>query len=656
MMFENLKESRMTRCRMVSLATVAGLVFFAGAMASAAAGGEVDKALAEVRNVKADMFSTKSSVLGELASPAELAAAQPDRLEMFRPTGPLEYAFTDAERQKCQAQYANVKFKGRPRCSKCYPAGITGMHIRDTIDRVELVVVAVEPSSPAADKVQVNDIIIGANGRLFDDPMDPRPAMGFALVHSQTAALGGKLTLQIVRDAKPINVTLQLPVSPARAKTWPFECERTRQIAADALKLVMDHAPAGRDLMGGGFWTPLYLMASGDPAAMELVTRWAAAEAKVDGGPIDGPGGNNWTMSYTLVNLCEYYLLTGDSTVLGRIRWLVKQIELNQYTNIGIWGHGMPTGYGPVNNVGLICFMGLILARECGVNVSEVILARAIRFFGQFAGTNFGYGEQPPGWRSGRMDNGMNSMGALTFNLLGERGMASRWGRSVCYMWMGREKGHAERIFPMAWGPLGASLSGTPEFNMHMNNLLWYYELMRTTDGGYVFSDYGSDTRGGTFPYPVGSTAAVCLSLYLPQHRLRLLDGQRSVFGAAAPAGLEDAPTLYRRKQWRDLKALLDKHAGDAAPAGLYAKKMLDAAKRLDTHRAFALEQIAKNVQSVPALAAEQLAALKSILGQSTPEMDALAARLPANVGPYKGRRDEPVKARVKPVFDLFEK
>jgi hypothetical protein len=296
------------------------------------------------------------------------------------------------------------------------------------------VVVAVENSSPASGKVKVDDTIIGANGRLFNDPSGPRPALGFALAYSESPVLNEKLMLQIVRGGTPMNLALELPVGPARAKTWPYGCQRTRQIAADALRLVMDHGPAGRDLMNGGFWTPLFLMASGDPEAMELVTRWAASEAKIDGGPIAGPGGNNWTMSYTLVNLCEYYLLTGDSAVLPRIRWFVRQIELNQYTNVGTWGHGMPTGYGPVNNVGLICFTGIILARECGVDVDKIILARAIRFFGSFCGTNYGYGEQPPGGRSGRMDNGMNSMGALCFNLLGERQMAQRWGRSVCYM------------------------------------------------------------------------------------------------------------------------------------------------------------------------------------------------------------------------------
>ena len=44
--------------------------------------------------------------------------------------------------------------------------------------------------------------------------------------------------------------------------------------------------------------------------------------------------------------------------------------------------------------------------------------------------------------RTGRMDNGMNGMSAMVFHLLGEEEMAKRWARSVCYMWMGRERGH----------------------------------------------------------------------------------------------------------------------------------------------------------------------------------------------------------------------
>jgi hypothetical protein len=283
-------------------------------------------------------------------------------------------------------------------------------------------------------------------------------------------------------------------------------------------------------------------------------------------------------------------------------------------------------------------------------------MARAIRFFGQFCGTNFPYGESPPGGRSGRMDNGMNATSALGFHLLGEEAMAHRWARSVCYMWMGREKGHAERIFPLAWGPLGASMASPQEFHMHLNNLLWMYELMRTRDGGFVFTDYGSDTPG-RFPYPVGSTAAIGLCFYVPLHNIRVTGAPKGVFAERPPEGMEPAARLYQEKNWKALKPLLDRAAGDAAgPQGRYARQLRAALDRQESDYRFTLELIRKNLDKRPAVAREQLSALAGRLGEVRGEMADLAARLPKQIDQPPRRRELHLKAVVKPNFELFSK
>lgn len=189
----------------------------------------IEEALAEVRGVKADMFARESSILGKLPGPAELAAAQPDRLAMFRPATRMEYRFSAEENAELRQKYSEPDFgkKPRSRMTPCNGAGISGFHFRDIIDRTELVVVAIEPESPADGQLEIDDIIIGANGTLFDDPMDPRPALGFALVHSQTSEFGGKLVLQVVRDGVAGNVTLKLPVGKPYARSWPYDCERS---------------------------------------------------------------------------------------------------------------------------------------------------------------------------------------------------------------------------------------------------------------------------------------------------------------------------------------------------------------------------------------------------------------------------------------------
>jgi hypothetical protein len=622
-------------------------------LAAMALGGGVDDvelALREVRDVKADLFARESSVLGKLPGPAETAAAEPDCRALHRPRKPLAIAFTDEQKHALARDYTLYTFTGRSRLADCFPIGITGIHARDIAGRTELLVVAVEDDSPASGLVKVDDILIGANGRLFDDPMDPRPAMGYALVASQRAELGGKLTLQLVRQGQAMNVALDIGTAPPYARTWPYDCKRSAQVAEAALRCVLANTTEPKNLFsrhhGGGFWAHQFLMASGDDAALDFARRGVYAMAEPEY-PAKVTPGSSWTTSYALISLAEYYLLTGDSAVLPAIQYKTKMLELQQFRS-GSWSHGMPGGYGEINNVGLAAFNAVLLARECGVEVSPVHLARSVRFFGKFCGTNFPYGLGAPGGRSGRMDNGMNGMAAVAFHLLGEEAMAERWARSVCYMWLGRERGHAEGIFSFVWGPLGAALAPREEFHMFMNNMLWYYELMRMRDGGLGFTRYGS-AGGGRFPHPVGTTPAMALFYYLPQRRLRILGAPRGVFGTRPPKALEAAARAYRDKQWGSLEAELAKHPNDD-----YAKALLAAYQRQQQHVAATLKLAEANIKATrPAIAVDQLDALERLLGDETPAMAKVRAALPAVVPKTKWpRRGKP--GIVTPKTTLF--
>ncbi|NQT89600.1 hypothetical protein HQ560_22715 [bacterium] len=617
-------------CLLLALTTLA----WAGAV------DEVEQALREVRDVKADLFVRESSVLGKLPGPAEMAAAEADRRALHAPRPPFALPFTQEQKHALARDYTHYTFTGKSRLSACFPVGVTGVHVRDIARRTELLVVAVEDKSPASGLVELDDVIIGANGRLFTDAMDPRPAMGYALVNSQTPALGGKLTLQLARKGAAMNVALDIGAALPFARTWPFDCKRSAQVAEAALRCVIDNSREARNLAnihaGGGFWTLQFLMASGDDTAMDLARRGIYAMAAPEY-PDEVKPASSWVTSYALISLAEYYLLTGDSAVLPAVQYKTKMLELQQFRS-GSWSHGMPGGYGEINNVGIPSFIGLLLARECGVEVSPVHLARSIRFFGKFCGTNFPYGLGSPGGRSGRMDNGMNSMAAVAFHILGEEAMADRWARSVCYMWLGRERGHAEGIFSFVWGPLGAALAPREEFHMFMNNMLWYYELMRTREGGFVFTRYGSAT-GGRFPYPVGSTPALALFHYLPQRRLRILGAPRGVFGVRPPKALAAAAQAFKDKQWGTLEAELAKHVN-----GDYAKGLRSAYEQMEKDVAVALVLAAANIKAKkPAAAVDQLDALKRLLGAETPAMAKVRAALPPAIPkrkwPRQGKR-----------------
>jgi len=618
-------------------------VSLVGSVATAGA-DKVEEALSEVRHVKADLYSRESSVLGTLPGPAEMAAHQLRCRPIPKPRAgaPREVRF-DAATEKRAAQLDPMKLrKGTGRFPlTVLPLGITGAYVTEAKGSKELLVVHVLPDSPATDVLRLDDIVIGANGRLFEDPEDPRPEMGNALVESQSPELGGILTLQIVRARKPVNVKMDLGNTLSYSDTWPFDCEKSRQILADAVRYVMSRHLWHRY----NFWTPTFLMACGDEAALELARRHLCGGLKEQ--YEQSTGSSTWTGGPRLMNLCEYYLLTGDSSVLSAIRHQAEGLSWGQFRS-GSWSHGggkgpntlapgtAGGGYGEVNCAGLGAFVGLCIARQCGVEPFPHTLPRSIRFFGKFCGSNFPYGlGSPSGQRTGRMDNGMNSTAAVAFHLLGEHEMAERWARSACYMWMGRERGHAEGIFSQVWGPIGPALAPREEFHAFMNHMRWAYEMGRARDGSLTFM------RGSRWTDP-NMTAAVGLFLCLPERRLQILGGD-SVFAQRPPEGLEKAAQLYKDKKWDELRTFLNAYIKTSAPADrlTYARKLLAAHERLEKHAAATLKIIRKTIDDGrPATAQTQLDLLARMLGEERPE----AAKLRQSLGEGKFKDPKPVK------------
>ena len=646
---------RITRRPVIRLACC--LVVVLAGVTVATGRDRVEEALSEVRDVKAELHSRKSRVLGTLPGPREMAAhSLRCRPVPVAKSGAQRELKFDAETIKRAAKLDPVrlrKLKGRMGM-RVLPLGITGAYVTEMLKKKELVVVHVLEDSPATGVLRQGDIIIGANGRLFEDPEDPRPEMGNALAESQSRELGGILTLHVVRDRKPVNLKVDLGSTLSYSKTWPFNCEKSKEIRKAALEYVMKSHPWDRR----NFWTPTFLLASGDDAALELARRHICKDLKSQ--YEEGGGTSAWTGAYRLINLCEYYLLTGDSSVLPAIRHMAQCLSWAQYRS-GSWSHGgggpnlsapgtAGGGYGEINCAGLGAFIGLCLARQCGIEPYPHTLPRSIRFFGGFCGSNFPYGLGNPTMHGGRMDNGMNSMAAMGFHLLGEDEMADRWARTVCYMWMGRERGHAEAIFSTAWGPVGAALAPKEEFHAFMNHMTWAYEMGRTREGALTFM------RGGRWTGP-NMTAAMGLFLYLPDRRLQVLGGD-SVFAQRPPKGMEGAALLYKRKQWKELRTFLDKCIENAkshkesATVGrtAYARKLLAAYERMEKHATATLGIIEKSIaDGKKATAAVQLDLLARMLGEERPK----AAQLRKKLG--QGNPKDPRREKPQPLLNVQE-
>jgi len=316
----------------------------------------VNSALKKVRDRRAGLYDCRqSSTLKRTASPAEFAATQRNLRKYYMTPAPrLELSKT--RKRQLGALYGRVSLFGRPRAGKSFALGITGARVIDFQGRPELVVTGVEPETPAAAALKVGDVIIGANQRLFPEWEDPRVPAGYAIAAAQTKAFNGTLTLHVGRDGEFVSVDIKLPVDGGYSATWPFDCEKSKLVAAAAADYILKH---GDDT----FWRDLYLMGVGDAKAMAHV-RDNLYKAQTT-----GRVASNWHGGYKLLSLTEYYLLTHDPKVLPAIKCLVRGLEANQML-CGGWSHGAPGGYGVMNQVGQICFMGLVLARECGVEVA----------------------------------------------------------------------------------------------------------------------------------------------------------------------------------------------------------------------------------------------------------------------------------------------
>jgi hypothetical protein len=567
-----------------------------------------------------------SSVLGKLPDPAELAAMQ-EKLAPSRGALPVKITFNAQTLAQLKRDYRHVTFLTEGRVGEAFPLGVTGAYALDFKTRKELMIAHVDAATPASGVLIKGDIVIGVNGRLFAEGRDPRIAMGYSLVEAQTKAMGGVLALQLVRRGRAMNVQVDLGVTETYSPTWPFQCEKSRKIADRIVKLILKYEPAGGTTRAkhgrpsGSWWNTLMLMASGDDAALERARRDAYAYGQPD--PLKG--GHTWNFGNALIILCEYYLLTGDSAVLPDIIAHKATIERGQ-TRSGSWCHAMNMGgYGEVNSAGLPCFIGLILARECGVEMNETVFRRSKEFFGSFIGGYVPYGAHPPE-QFGRTDNGKNGMAAVAFALLGDKDAASTLARPTAYSYRSREQGHADGLFSFIWGPLGAYHAPRPEFRMFLDNMLWYYELGRRRDGGL------HSLRETHWAQPYGNSSGLGLFLMIPRKHLRILGAPQGVFSRRAPTGLEKAAELYRQKKWPELKAMLKTVTANkltGAEQRAYAADLLAAYERLEKNAAATVTMILANIQRKDlARARVQFDALVKLLGEDRPELAAIRRQL----------------------------
>lgn len=392
-----------------------------------------------------------------------------------------------------------------------------------------LVVRGLVPTSPADGKLAMHDVIVGANGKMFVAGLDPRPQLANAITRSETAEMGGKLTLRVIRDGKPVTETIQLQVLGTYAKTCPYNCRKSKKILDNAATFVADmQHPNGSPHW---WWNALIYIAHPDLKYRDNARRAAhyfcsdlVEYDTVKGHPYSR-GLTSWRYSYKAMFLVEYYLLTGDETVLPTVKTLVDWIGRGQMM-CGTWAHRAPWGgYGAVNQCGITCFIAMLMAKEIGVPVDEAKLQRSVKFFGSFAkiGT-IPYGDHPP---FGYLENqGKCASTSIAFRLLGKPGWSRVMGTMTCMSYHQFEHTHAGGMFTWLWSPIGAVHGPADDFRIMLDKVRWFYEFSRTERGALVRQPTPENLSGRTWGGPADphfGPGAMALVYALPYKTIRLL-------------------------------------------------------------------------------------------------------------------------------------
>jgi len=527
-------------------------------------------------------------------------------------------------------------------------AGYKGRHVflgptgaRGWTDGHRIHVAHVPTRCPAAGVLRVGDVLVGANGKAFAQGEDPRVALGDAITASETPAAGGKLRLTVERGGQRMQLTVPLRVLPPYGPNWPFDCPKSARILDEACAHVAraqypdGHYPG--ELGMATAWNGLLLLASGEAKYLDNARRAAYWLTEQD---YDTVSLNAWPSGYAGIFLAEYYLATGDRAVLGKIERLAKLMADGQMA-CGSWGHSIPWGgYGAVNQVGLTCWMALLLARECGVATDAAAIRRSNEFFLKFVGKGWvPYGDHLP-WE-GASGNGKNALAGVGFALLGKEPKAVRYyGRTVAAAWPYREEGHTGSFFSFYWGPIAAWHAETDRFRTFLDRQRWYYDLVRTHDGGLASQPNAENLSGrtpGTYTWSGTeyTTGGMALFYALPKRAVRVLGAPKSVFGAKLTGPLAEARKLYDRRDWGGVFQRIEKLMGEedlSAEDKRFARQLATAAAQERESVKLTLARFASVIDEGDVYrASELLKSLQRRLGDDAPQLAAARERMAKN-------------------------
>ncbi len=476
----------------------------------------------------ADITFLKSQQTAPAAEPAKPTPTKP--APTSRPTTPP--ATTNAPANPNEIEFlpgpkANDK---KPWTIKTFgPVGIGITLEKDFVMKIK----NVEAGSPAekTGKLQAGQIIESINGIKLSTNQDPRQAL--AKIITDAEAKDGQINLQI-QGSGPVLV--EIPVLGSYSPTWPLNCPKSDKIVRNLADRL---AQNGKEAWG----SVLFLLSTGEEKDLDVVRGWMKERKEI--------GPHNWAIGVQGMGVCEYYLRTGDASVLPMIQKGADHLRDTIYN--GAWsGRGASFNYqsgGHLNAAGVHCLTFLMLAKTCGVNVDEQTLQTSLAHFFAYSGKgSVPYGDFTPkagyndcNGKTGGLAMAMAAAARLTPN--GENSiyaeaaqinaMKSYYGTNAYHM------GHTGGGIGEAWKStsMGLMTEKRPaQYRQYMDARKWILELSRRFNGGIGIGG-GME---GNYDVAVGEKSIdwgtfFALNYTLPRKHLHMYGAPLSKFAKTHP-------------------------------------------------------------------------------------------------------------------------
>jgi hypothetical protein len=453
--------------------------------------------------------------------------------------GPDAFAVADKENQGRWTKPTQNNLPDKEVPGFLVNLGPTGA--RAVLTEQSFIVKYIFKDSPAVGRLKLDDEIIGVSGKPFSAHRfkgghgyeGPIMELGEAIERAE--GKDGKLVLNLRNGSGVKDVTIDLEVIGTFSATFPYACKKSEIVRAKALQYLAEHPDSWSVWQAHARSAVTLALLTSDDAKQqaigkEMALKWSRESPDV--------GTWTWNLSYQVITLGEYHLLTKDPSVLSMMKTSVEYLEKAQYSgHIKIWGpdnDGLKKddfakvdaaqqlydggfghapyvgkygsgGYGPMQYTTILAVTAWQIAGRCGVPVTQDCIQRALAFIhrGTNAAGYVAYGGEftlnngiidPVRWKAST--SGDNYVGRTGAAIIAHT-LSPEFADSADYLVKYRDyakkafkslpDGHADANLGIFWGLLGAAASEDDAvlrttFDYHKA----YFTMARCFDGSFV--------------------------------------------------------------------------------------------------------------------------------------------------------------------------